>query len=281
MTNNREREIREKLDCWYAGVSTPDEERRLMELFAATAALPADLEADRRLFFAIHDAEEKPVEMPAEYSVRIESALEAEIAREAMARRGSPRLWRRRLLAAGGFAACLLAAWFGFRAIVPEITKENEREHRANVEMPVKTNEQVAAVAPTAESQSESEQTESSSIATKPAPAPLASANAKKSVAHTVQSQQIKAQQVKAPEDYEYGNRGDVTAGWNEEEMYLSPEEEARLTAANYRVVDNEHEAYAIINSVFGRLEGNIARESYKTQDISMQYDMEVSKISY
>lgn len=269
---NRNQEIRDKLDRWYAGVTSPDEERRLKELLATTAPLPADLETERRLFSDMSEAAVDTVDMPAEYAARIESALEAEIAREATVRRNGTWPWRRRLLTVGGAAACLLAAWFGFRTINgPNIAEENVQVRYANVEKPV-ANEKIIAVAPTRENQPGSEQGVSPVRTSSPT--------------HTL----AKAPKKEAPSTHygavsdrrndEYDNLRDVLTD-PDDDMYLSPEEESRLIAANYHVVDNEQEAYAMLNSVFGRLEGNVARESYKMQDISTQYEMEVTRVSY
>ena len=267
MNSNKINEIRGTLDRWYAGETSPDEERGLMEFFATATELPEDLEAERRLFTGMGDVMsevmDSPVDMPVEYSDRIAAALDAEIAREAHTNRNRASTWRRRILAAGGVAACLLAGWLGFRTVtVPELPGDTVPGQYAAVPKPTVT------PAPSGISAASAE--ESVAIASASVPA-----SAGKSKPRMARRSAAPVKETAA--DLSSGREED--SYWDEDDMYLSAEEEARLLADNYHVIDNECEANAFVSSVFARLEGNVVQESYKMQDISAQYDVEMTKL--
>lgn len=271
MNSNKINEIRGTLDRWYAGETSPDEERVLMEFFATATELPEDLEAERRLFTGMDDVlsevMDSPVDMPAEYSDRIAAALDAEIAREAHTNRSRASIWRRRILAAGGVAACLLAGWLGFRTLtVPDLPGDTAPRQYAAVRKP--TAATTATLAPSVISAAPAEE----SVAIASASVPASAGKSKPRMARR------SAAPVKETTAYVSSGREEVSY-WDGDDMYLSPEEEARLLADNYHVIDNEHEANALVSSVFARLEGNVVQESYKMQDISAQYDVEVTKL--
>lgn len=270
MNSNKINEIRGTLDRWYAGETSPDDERVLMEFFATPTELPEDLEAERRLFTGMDDVlsevMDSPVDVPAEYSDRIAAALKAEIAREAHTNRNRASIWRRRILAAGGVAACLLAGWLGFRTLtVPDLPGDTAPGQYAAVRKPT-----VTATEPTAATVIRPTAAEESGV--------IASASVQTS---TDKSKSRLKRRSSAPvkETVAAVNREQEEETYWDDDMYLSAEEEARLLADNYHVIDNECEANAFVSSVFARLEGNVVQESYKMQDISAQYDVEVTKL--
>jgi len=238
-----------------------------MEFFVTASELPEDLEAEHRLFVGMGDvmseAMYSPVDMPAEYSERIAEALDAEISREARATRSSASIWRRRILSVGGVAACLLAGWLGFRTLtVPELPGDTAHRQYAAVRKPVVT------PAPTVISAASVD--ESMAIASASVPASAGKSKPRMTRRSAAPVKETVTDVNRECEEDTY---------WDDDDMYLSPEEEARLLADNYHVVDNEREANALVSSVFARLEGNVVQESYKMQDISAQYDVEVTKL--
>lgn len=82
MTMNEYNDIREILNRWYDGNTTPAEQQRLVDFFATDRELPADLEMEREMFRAMTEAGEDYAEMPLEVSRSINAALEVEMARE-------------------------------------------------------------------------------------------------------------------------------------------------------------------------------------------------------
>ncbi|MDE6457621.1 MAG: hypothetical protein K2L31_03365, partial [Muribaculum sp.] len=47
--------LKQLLNLYYSGLTTPDDERRLIEMFDAINELPADMIADRHIVTALHD----------------------------------------------------------------------------------------------------------------------------------------------------------------------------------------------------------------------------------
>ena len=106
MTMNEYNDIREILNRWYDGNTTPAEQQRLADFFATDRELPADLEMEREMFRAMTEAGEDYAEMPHDVSERINAAIEAEMAEE----RGPQRKgfgWRRRAMTTCAAAACM------------------------------------------------------------------------------------------------------------------------------------------------------------------------------
>lgn len=252
---NEYKEIREMLDRWYSGLSTPDEQHRLAEFFSNAEGLPEDLETERALFAAISGIIDLPVEIPADLETRIESTLETEMARERRRASGVSK-WRRRIIAACGAAACLLAAWAILHSVVPgdRGLELKNAQLAANADSLVKTLSAVN-VHPRADTIAMSAL--AAQVPTEQ-PVRLAAARIAKS-----------AKPVVVPD-----NEADAY-----EEHYLSKEEEARLRANNYHVVEDEREADIILGSVFAGLEGRIYEEKYCIDDINDQYVMELSKL--
>lgn len=251
MTMNEYNDIREILNRWYDGNTTPAEQQRLADFFARDRELPADLEMEREMFRAMTEAGEEYAEMPHEVSERINAALEAEMAEE----RGPQRKgfgWRRRAMTACAAAACMAVV-----LTIPFLKSDDkamvgDKPGMALSETPdagpistdtmlFMTPEQPRAVAHAVEKESRK----------------LASAQKKSS------RKAVKCKPVETDDD----------------DLYLSEEEEERLVAANYHVVTDEREANAILSTVFVRLESGMTEENFKISDVRTRYEMEMNDI--
>lgn len=249
---NEYNDIREILNRWYDGQSTPAEQQRLADFFATDRELPADLEMEREIFRAMAEAGEEYAEMPHEVSERINAALDAEMAGERIERRKGFG-WRRRAVTACAAAACMAVV-----LTIPFLKSDDkamvgDKPGMALSETPdagpvstdtmlFMTPEQPRAVAPAVEKESRK----------------LASAQKKSSC------KAVKRKPVETDSD---------------DDLYLSEEEEERLVAANYHVVTDEREANAILGAVFVRLKSGITEESYKISDVKARYEMEMNDI--
>ena len=251
MTMNEYNDIREILNRWYDGNTTPAEQQRLADFFATDRELPADLEMEREMFRAMAEAGEDYAEMPVEVSERITAALEAEMAGERVERRKGFG-WRRRAMTACAAAACMAViltipflkssdkAMIGDKAGMA--VSETPDARRASTDtMLFMTPELPRAVAPAVEKESRK----------------LASAQ-KKASRHAVKCKPVETD--------------------SDDDLYLSEEEE-RLVAANYHVVTDEREADAILSTVFVRLESGMTEENFRISDVRARYEMEVNDI--
>lgn len=245
-------DIREILNRWYDGNTTPAEQQSLSDFFATAVDLPADMEMEREMFRAMTETGEDYAEMPVEVSERITAALETEMAGERVERRKGFG-WRRRAMTACAAAACLAVvltipflkssdkAMIGDKAGMA--VSETPDARRASTDtMLFMTPELPRAVAPAVEKESRK----------------LASAQ-KKASRHTVKRKPVETD--------------------SDDDLYLSEEEEERLVAANYHVVTDEREAHAILSTVFVRLESGMTEENFKISDVRARYEMEMNDI--
>lgn len=251
MTMNEYNDIREILNRWYDGNTTPAEQQRLADFFATDRELPADLEMEREMFRAMTEAGEDYAEMPHDVSERINAAIEAEMAGE----RGPQRKgfgWRRRAMTACAAAACMAVVLTipflksSDKAMVGDkpgmaLSETPDAGPISTDTMLFMTPEQPRAVAPAVEKESRK----------------LASAQKKSS------RKAVKCKPVETDDD----------------DLYLSEEEEERLVAANYHVVTDEREANAILSTVFVRLESGMTEENFKISDVRTRYEMEMNDI--
>lgn len=252
MTMNEYNDIREILNRWYDGNTTPAEQQRLADFFATDRELPADLEMEREMFRAMTEAGEDYAEMPLEVSRSINAALDAEMAGERVERRKGFG-WRRRAMTACAAAACMAVVLTipflksNDKAMVGDkpgmaLSETPDAGPVSTDTMLFMTPEQPRAVAPAVEKESRK----------------LASAQKKSS------RKAVKCKPVETDGD---------------DDLYLSEEEEERLVAANYHVVTDEREANAILGAVFVRLKSGMTEESYKISDVKARYEMEMNDI--
>lgn len=249
-------EIRGLLDRWYAGETTPDDERRLAGLLAAAGTeLPADLAADSALFAELTrlKAEETPV--PDDLDRRIDSALEREMTGAA----GFGKAVRRRRIVAGiAGAAVVCAVVAGVFLHVPHTGAPERFASSVSPKVERILNDTAAAVAAMAVAP----QTEIK-------PETLASVE---NIRKYKVSKRRKAAVKKSTVDGEY----DET---DAEDGFLDPEERERLLAANFRIVESEAEADMIISSVFDRMESRVSREGIMISNICEQYSAQTSDL--
>lgn len=102
--------IRHLLDRYYNGDASPEEIRRIKSYFASAADIPADLEADRRIFAAMSGIDD--IEVPA----HLESDIRAAIAAQSRAKRPAVAAW---MAVAGIAAAVALIAVLAVRLMTP------------------------------------------------------------------------------------------------------------------------------------------------------------------
>lgn len=102
--------IRHLLDRYYNGDASPEEIRRIKSYFASAADIPADLEADRRIFAAMSGIDD--IEVPA----HLESDIRAAIAAQSRAKRPAVAAW---MAVAGIAAAVALIAVLAVRLMAP------------------------------------------------------------------------------------------------------------------------------------------------------------------
>lgn len=249
---NEYNDIREILNRWYDGNTTPAEQQRLADFFATDRELPADLEMEREMFRAMTEAGEDYAEMPLEVSRSINAALDAEMARERRPQRKNFG-WRRRAMTACAAAACMAVVLTipflksNDKAMVGDkpgmaLSETQDAGPVSTDTMLFMTPEQPRAVAPAVEKESRK----------------LASAQKKSS------RKAVKRKPVETDSD---------------DDLYLSAEEEERLVAANYHVVTDEREANAILSTVFVRLESGMTEENFRISDVRTRYEMEMNDI--
>lgn len=249
---NEYNDIREILNRWYDGQSTPAEQQRLADFFATDRELPADLEMEREMFRAMTEAGEDYAEMPLEVSRSINAALDAEMARE----RGSQRKgfgWRRRAMTACAAAACMAVV-----LTIPFLKSSDKAMVEDKAGMAVSETPDVRPVS-----------TDTMLFMTPEQPRTVAPAVEKE--ARKLASAQKKASR-KAVKCKPVETDGD-------DDLYLSEEEEERLVAANYHVVTDEREANAILSTVFVRLESGMTEENFRISDVRTRYEMEMNDI--
>lgn len=255
---NEYNDIREILNRWYDGNTTPAEQQRLADFFATDRDLPADLEKERKMFRAMTEAGEEYAEMPHVVSERINAALEAEMAGERRPQRKGFG-WRRRAMTACAAAACMAMiltipflksndkAMVGDKAGMAVSETPDVRPVSTDT-MLFMTPEQPRAVAPAVEKESRK----------------LASAQKKASHHDKASRHAVKRKPVET---------------YSDDDLYLSAEEEERLVAANYHVVTDEREADAILSTVFVRLESGVTEENFRISDVRTRYEMEMNDI--
>lgn len=249
---NEYNDIREILNRWYDGNTTPAEQQRLADFFATDRELPADLEMEREMFRAMTEAGEDYAEMPLEVSRSINAALEVEMAREREPQRKGFG-WRRRAMTACAAAACMAMV-----LTIPFLKSSDKAMVGDKAGMAVSETPDVRPVS-----------TDTMLFMTPELPRTVAPAVEK-------ESRKLASVHKKAPR---HAVKHKPVETDSDDDLYLSEEEEERLVAANYHVVTDEREANAILGAVFVRLKSGITEESYKISDVKARYEMEMNDI--
>lgn len=251
MTNEQIIHIRELLDRFYRGETTPEEERNLETLLQTEEELPADLIAERHLFASLNP------DIPEEISSRIDEALEAEMA-------GARRVFgsrRDRWLFAGVAAVCLVLVALGINLIrsqqgselqggkmqLAEGVSNTDNENMAGVgSLPASDSLIFAPIAQNVESRG--------------------SSNASKSV---------KANKARPSAKMGNGEKTEL------QEDAISQSEESRdeyyeYIASNYRVIDDPQEAEYLVSQLFASIESNLVIERSRVVDVydNLQFEL-------
>lgn len=253
MNKQKETEIRRLLDRYYEGQTSVDEERRLYSLLTADDDLPEDLKADREVIKALSEYPE--VDIPEETEMKLIGRLEQEMARERLRA-----VWRKRIITSVVVAASLIAAWIGIRMLIPSA-------HNDSIE-PLLTDI----------GKKETLISDTSITINHLAVASEGNIN-NQSFSKSLESREQAIRVNKKNNGTTVGTKHSVNEKSNEELIYLSYEEEKELEAANYHVVNDEREAYAIMNAVFLRMDGNIQESDYRIEDISEKYERVATKL--
>lgn len=188
-------------------------------------------------------------EMPTELSDRIDAALED--AMQSAPTVSDRSKWKTRLLAVCGAAAAATAIWFGVKPVFAPAPQQ-----------------QLAATTPAAPTAPASPEQ------------PKAISPATENLAQVLPA--TKQHSVKRVATEKTRDRLlDVDQNITESEpcnlptVELDNSEQEMLASANYRIVTSEEEADAIIRSVFGRMESNIAEETYRISEVIYTYNSE------
>lgn len=261
---------RRLIDLWYAGTTSRVEEEWLVNFFVAEPALPADLEDERGMFIALHDAASEPVTMPEECRIRVEKALKAEIRRESA--------WKRRRILWGAAACLLLVSGVTFMArhtgtgggqqtVVLADSGKTHQETHASAENPTGN-----ATAPA----------DTSTLVSSHLKAPESMiANAGKKGKQASGSWHA-ATKPHTTLDYHHpvGETPAKTETSCDDAVYASAftEEEQEMMARGYRVVANEEEARAVVGLVMAKMQENVVESVFVVDEAAYRLDKVISK---
>lgn len=262
-------DLRDRLDRWYGGDADPALTREITEIMRQCADLPEDLLPDREMFLAIDSAASTPMEMPEEYSDRIDAALAEEMqcsipkAVQAGLRRG----WRWRYAAAAAVAA-LLVVFAGMHFRIMELDDSQDRMASAsatsatNAVKPLMAEDTIrtvlAAINPLARTESHG--------ADKP--------TGRSGVRNVNNVSIATSDDLSADSGNESVNAYGVA---DRDSMRHSEDEFAEYIAANYRVVKSDVEASAIISGIFASVDTRLTEVSCDVDDIKAEYNVRVS----
>lgn len=257
-------EIRQLLERWYAGDSAAEIQDRLTELFAGASGLTDDLLLEREIFLAMHEAASCPVEMPDHLARRVDEVVGKEIAAS-----GRPRLrktFRRWIYPAASAAACLLVAVVALRMGVQENPSSGDTQSCLTSVEKTSVSAAVGHIADTL----------SAVVAAAPSLEPVADAG-ETGVRRKHCRKAHKPRSVSRDMEETVPVLKDDCR--DDDIIFEEPDEPSRLLAANYRVVEDEQEASAIINAVFMRLEGRMNEESSHVDEIDLDYQVRMTKL--
>ncbi|MDE6537591.1 MAG: hypothetical protein K2M13_06105 [Muribaculaceae bacterium] len=265
--NDKYNELRSLLGKWYEGAASPQEEADISAMLTDADSLPPDLEADRDLFMTMTDALEDLPEIPEQYSLRINAALEKEIVadKKEIANVGakSEDAKRRAGNRIGGFLRSGLFRWTatGVAVCLAGIFITNRMMEIPAIDMPVQKSGVAMNIA---------------------VPAQQAD-----TLIHSISL--VKDNKVNVDGNRECLKRGEGRKTIikkatrkseyheeNHEDPYLTREEEEMLIAHNYTVIRDEGEAARKLNHIFGGLESNIMDEMSNLRRIETEYQSEV-----
>ncbi len=249
MNKIAENDIRNLIARWYAGETTPSEEKVILDWFAsAEEPLPSDLAEEKEIFTLLGEAKEE-ISVPEEVARRIEAGIEAEIGRKKLPIRKffKPGIW----WAAAGIAAVLAGSIYfsGRLDIEPELSGAMELATSSNEEA-AKLDTITIGLA--------------SNMTIKEPEEPSARPRKLTRRASLVPNAAV----LPSPERVDTLDNG----------YYLTAEEEAELAAHNYRIVDNEEEAADILRGIFGNLSEYLELADDQIRTTNLQFENELKE---
>ncbi len=264
--------IRTLLDRWYAGETSVAEERELRRLMADAVDLPPELEADRKLLLALGELDEAQEELPAEVAARISAALDAEIGRSEKRRQSfaGSRLRQTRLWWGAAAVAACLSGFFIVNHIGEDHRAEKVLATATEKVMSTLTVDSMANTTPAPKERRLPAGMESTMPESLVANNTVAKSSGMKSTG-VRQAKPIPQKSVIIEED-EAVSVGEPTL-LAEADMNLARPE-------NYRIVDNNEEAGAILTSIFSKLDRYMELETGKLRGIGVEYAAEIQKIN-
>lgn len=254
MNKNKENEIRRLLDLYYEGRTSREEERRLSELLHTEHSLPEDLQRERELFAML--SADSVAEMPPEADDRLLSAIDDEISRSQRPLRNR-RLW----MVAASVAACLLLVALFLALFIKNGPEQPLTPKYVKVESRTEMHPDTAV---TIMSISDNE----GRVLQKKVETPRRQKTQESAVAGVVDKKSSRVSTL------------DKTRH-DDDTYFLTAEEERILESGNYRVVNDEREAYAIVNSVFSRMDGTLTESTHRIDDINMEYERALRDASF
>lgn len=259
MTQKRIKEIRELLERFYNGATLPEEERHLAEMLKEADGLPADLEADRRLFVSLN------ADMPDEVSERIERALDTEMAKERSVFATRSRLW----YIAGAAAVCFLILAIGVGMLLPE--RESADQGRKMQYALVKIHDKNAKT-------STPELPECDSLIMNPIA---------QSVTRPTTSDKLPKRREKIEQSAPRAERLSTTSPnisdreapvvTKEASSESYPDDPYGYIASNYRIIDDPREAEALVGELIAIMESNLMIEQSRVIGVYDNLELELT----
>lgn len=182
------KEIRRLLALWYECKTDAEDSRRLAALLAKAENLPADLEAERRMFAALSEAAVTQSAVSEGLGSRLEEALDCE---ELAERRRKGRL---RMAWVSAAASLLLVAGVAIKLIIPTAPAQQEPKAQIALEAELSKETNIANLANMADIAAEAVEAEPAQ-ATPAEPARIAKAaqTAKAAIAQSVKEKVVEA----------------------------------------------------------------------------------------
>lgn len=274
--------IRELLQNWYEGFSSPEEETDLIRMLAALNPVPEEFAADKALFDQLFAEEgnpglDKEFSMPQKYDEKILSALEREMAAEriAVSRKHTPFFRRYSWLAAAVVGLILLGGGLTMMRVaktthvdVPSLAVRQISDSSSNmIKDTVVRQQPLLAYAPLSVSSFDSSEEKSSKAGN--------GRNLRSSHNNQEEGIYLKNESVSGEEKF-----STVSVENSSNSYYDYSEEERVMLNSKYRVVRDEKEADALLDNIFSRLETAIDNESFKISKVAIEYDSKMLRLN-
>lgn len=274
--------IRELLEKWYEGISSPEETARLVTLITTAESLPEDLETDRLILSSLspdkigNSIEDLP-EMPPEYQSRISEALEKEIKGQSVGTKSADRIailfkGKRRWWSVAACVVCLMSLGFMYKLLFIE---SGEKQEIARYESPFQGLNQDNMTLESDDTLTLNlREPDLNGARVVAAVSDASKRNIIRKGSEGNASPAIKSESLDVETEKEKEGPNPV------QYAYLSADEEEMLALRNYRIVRDPAEADEILSSIFGRMESNVEMESCRLSRIELEYDSEMVKFA-